>query len=228
MAAPPPQRLDLCLEGLKSFQEGAAYLKAGDPLCLQPLDGGRLACATRSGAVVGLVPADKRGLLSRGPWSGTVRSVKRHAAQEPVASAAAGDGAQVVAEDAGGAAPAAAAVPPVPPGEQQHEQQQLEQRQHEQQQQQGDAVSLPCPEPGEQQQQQQGPGQQQAQQGQQVVAQVLVRFTPEEQRWVQRGQEADMPAPEEEDAARLSTEQFQALGEAPACRHGCMCRLLAR
>ncbi len=54
--------------------------------------------------------------------------------------------------------------------------------------------------------------QQQAGAPQLAVVQVLVRFTPEEQRWERRPQEAP-PQPDEEDAARLSTEQLQALGE---------------
>jgi len=44
--------------------------------------------------------------------------------------------------------------------------------------------------------------------------QVLVRFTPEEQRWAQRQGADQLPQQiEEEDTARLSREQFEALGE---------------
>lgn len=212
--AGPPSKLDLCLEGLAAFQEGAAALKAGDPLCLQQLDGGRLACATRDGVAVGLVPADKRGLLSRGPWSGTVRSVKRQQA-----TAAAGDG------QATGSAPAAAggaAADEAPAGEHPPAPQE---------QQQGSAEAAAAASDQGQLDGQAGTGaaqppapaapaagqQQPAAAPQLAVVQLLVRFTPEEQRWEQRAQAAP-PLPEEEDAARLSTEQLQALADSEELR----------
>jgi len=231
-AGPPqsPQRLDLFLEGVAAFQEGAADLKAGDPLCLQPLDG-RLACAKQSGAVVGYVPADKRGLLSRGPWSGTVRSVKRQQAVVAAPAAAAG-GQDSAAED-----PAAAAA-----GQEQQQEPQAPapqqcgaaaaasdvQKQEPQEQHQGAVAN----DVSQSEHQDGASGAPQQQQQQTVVMQVLVRFTPEEQRWAQRGtQEGQGQQIEEEDTARLSTDQLQALGERVgagcccACRHGCACRL---
>ena len=212
------QRLDVYLEGLTEFQEGAASLKAGDPLSLQQQEGGRLVCATQGGAAVGLVPADKRGLLSRGPWAGTVRSVKRRTA----AAAAAGPGgvepagATPAAADTGPAAGAASvaavvAVAALP--------------------------AAPVPEPSpvaaahgnvDEAQQQQGglaqPAAAEPQQGAEAAAaaasvvQLLVRFVPEEQRWQQRQQQQQQPEGllpqqvEDESMARLTTEQFEQLG----------------
>ncbi|KAL4439753.1 hypothetical protein ABPG75_002754 [Micractinium tetrahymenae] len=207
----PPSKLDLYLEGLAAFQEGAAALKAGDPLCLQQLDGGRLACATREGAAVGLVPADKRGLLSRGPWSGTVRSVKRqHVA------AAADDG------QAPASAPAAAheaADGEQPPGQQPQQQQEgstaaaaasAADDARTDAQASDEMAPPPAPAAAAEQQQQAAPPQL-------AVVQVLVRFTPQEQRWEQRAQEG-APVLPEEDAARLSTEQLQALADSEELR----------
>ncbi|PSC69241.1 translation initiation factor IF-3 [Micractinium conductrix] len=198
-APAPLQRLDLQLEGLGAFQDGAAALKAGDPLCLQQLEGNRLACATRDGTPVGLVPADKRGLLSRGPWSGTVRSVKRQLVAAAAVAAA--------AEAAGGAGAAA--------------------QEDQEQQQQGDAAAAPPVEEEQHEEEQQGadqpadveepqapaPAQQQAGPAQHQVVQVLVRFTPEEQRWERRGQDAQPEEEEAADVARLSADQLQALAD---------------
>ena len=223
IAMAAPQKLDVHLEGLSEFQEGAASLKAGEPLSLQQQEGGRLVCATQGGAVVGLVPADKRGLLSRGPWAGTVRSVKRKAAgaaaagaggDEPAgATASAADTATAAGAASGALVLAAAALPadPVP------EPSSLE------------AVQGSL---GEQQQQQDGPGQPAAAELPQgteaaaaapasvvaAVVQLLVRFVPEEQRWQQARQQQQQPEGlppqqfEDESMARLTTEQFEQLG----------------
>lgn len=213
--AGPPSKLDLHLEGLAAFQEGAAALKAGDPLCLQQLDGARLACSTRDGVAVGLVPADKRGLLSRGPWSGTVRSVKR----QQVAPAAGGG-------QASGSVPATAgatAAGGAPAGEQTAAQQEQQQSaaaaaaapKQGQLGAQPSAGSTDPPAPAPLTAEAEGQQGQPAAAPQLSVVQVLVRFSPEEQRWEQRAPEA--PAlPEEEDAARLSADQLQMLGEGRA------------
>lgn len=190
-----PQKLDLYLEGLSAFQEGACALKAGDALGLQQQEG-RLACVTQSGTVVGLVPADKRGLLSRGPWSGTVRSVKRHAPATAATAAAAG---QDIVRAADGAETQAAAAPQTTA--QQHQAAEAEPLQ-----QQAAASSS-------------GEAEQPAQAPSLPVLQLLVRFTPEEQRWQQRQQLGEGQQQMEEDAAKLSTEQFEMLGT--CCCHPC-------
>ena len=198
----PPRKLDVYLEAVAAFQAGAATLQAGTALAVHE-DGGRLAAVTQDGTAVGLIPADKRAVLSRGPWSGTVRSVKRQAA--PAAVHAAASAGQQPSDEAH------ACQPQVEQQDQQPEQQQ------EQQQQPGNAAT------GEQQpvaaaqeaaqqppEQPQGPLQPAAV----VVVQVLVRFTPEEQRWAQRQDANQLPQQMgEEDTARLSTEQFETLGE---------------
>lgn len=178
-----PQKLDLYLQGLGAFQEGAATLKSGDPLCLQQLEGGRLACVTQGGTPVGLVPADKRGMLMRGPWSGTVRSMRWQA----VAPAAAAAG------EAGGTAEGTPAAVAVPPQEAPQD------------------GAAPPPSTQQQEQQQQEADQAGAQLAALVVQQVLVRFTPEEQRWQQRGAEPEPPAGDGA-TAHLSWEQFEQLG----------------
>ena len=187
----PPRKLDVYLEAVAAFQAGAATLQAGTALALHE-DSGRLTAVTQDGTGVGLIPADKRALLSRGPWSGTVRSVKRQ-----VAAAA---------------APAAACTAPQQTADGSSSSQVQQEQQGAQQQPGGAAAGVET----QQQQQQQAADQPQglAQPPAAVVVQVLVRFTPEEQRWAQR-QAADqlLQQAEEEDTARLSTEQFEALGE---------------
>ncbi|KAL4419388.1 hypothetical protein ABPG77_002915 [Micractinium sp. CCAP 211/92] len=215
----PPSKLDLCLEGLAAFQEGAAGLKAGDPLCLQQLDGGRLACATREGTAVGLVPADKRGLLSRGPWSGTVRSVKR---QQVAAAAEGGQAGSSVPPAAGAAAACEAAAGQHPPAQPEQHQQQGSAEGAAAAPEQGNSggeADTAMAEPPAAAAHAAGAAEQQQQAGapQLAVVQVLVRFTPEEQRWERRPQEAP-PQLEEEDAARLSTEQLQALADSEELR----------
>lgn len=211
------QKLDLYLEGLAAFQEGASSLKAGDPLCLQQQEGGRLACMTRSGTAVGLVPADKRALLSRGPWSGTVRSVKRSSSAAAVKAAT----------DAGLAAPSRAAPAAevlhavgAGPADGEGDQHQA-------------AAPASKPQLNTQQQQElkqpasQGHHSQAAEQGQPqaqlVIQQVLVRFTPEEQRWQPRRDEAPPEQPQEEDTARLSQEQYEMLGGGMVVAIVCVC-----
>ena len=194
----PPRKLDVYLEAVAAFQPGAATLQAGTALALHE-DSGRLTAVTQDGTGVGLIPADKRALLSRGPWSGTVRSVKRQAAA--AAAPAAASTAQQTADGA----------PSSQPQQEQHGAQQqaggaaagMEQQQQQEQQQAAEAAQQPAVE-----------AQGLAQPPAAVVVQVLVRFTPEEQRWAQR-QAADqlLQQAEEEDTARLSTEQFEALGE---------------
>lgn len=195
-APEPPRKLDVHLEAVAAFQAGAATLQAGTALALREEDG-RLTAVTQDGTAVGLVPADKRQLLSRGPWAGTVRSVKRQPASSQSTAAATAAASQQQAADAAQLS------------EQQPEQQQ---QQHPNQQQPAGGAA------GEQQQQAaavppaeqaQGPSQPPAA----VVVQVLVRFTPEEQRWAQRQAAGQLAQPVEEDTARLSTEQFEALGE---------------
>ncbi|PRW33328.1 HIT-type Zinc finger family isoform 1 [Chlorella sorokiniana] len=194
-APEPPRKLDVFLEAVTAFQAGAATLQAGTALALRE-DGGRLEAVTQDGTAVGLIPADKRAVLSRGPWAGTVRSVKRQAATAAV--------------------PAAASTTPQQPadGLQPSQEQQEQQEEKQQQQPPGDgaaeeqqaaAAATAAQQPAEERQ---GPSQPPAA----VVVQVLVRFTPEEQRWAQR-QPADHLAQqmEEEDTARLSREQFEAL-----------------
>lgn len=185
----PPQKLNVQLEGLGAYQEGAAALQAGTPLAVRE-EGARLVCVTQSGAPVGLIPADKRGVLSRGPWSGTVRSVKRQAAPPPAAG-------------------------------QQPQPQPAEPRQPQQEgQQEGQPAAEPAqgaaePAPAEAQQQEQ-------QQRAAAVVQVLVRFTPEEQRWQARQPEGGGgPQGEELDTALLSTEQYEALGEGLGVEGAC-------
>ncbi|EFN51165.1 hypothetical protein CHLNCDRAFT_141293 [Chlorella variabilis] len=184
-----PQKLDLYLQGLGAFQEGAATLKSGDPLCLQQLEGGRLACVTQGGTPVGLVPADKRGMLMRGPWSGTVRSMRWQA----VAPAAAAAG------EAGGTAEGTPAAVAVPPQEAPQD------------------GAAPPPSTQQQEQQQQEADQAGAQLAALVVQQVLVRFTPEEQRWQQRGAEPEPPAGDGA-TAHLSWEQFEQLAASEEVR----------
>lgn len=189
-APEPPRKLDVHLEAVAAFQAGAAMLQAGTALALREEDG-RVTAVTQDGTAVGLIPADKWQLLSRGPWAGTVRSVKRQPASSQATDAATAASSQQQAA-------AAAQLP-----EQQPEQQQ-------QQQPASDAA-------GEEQQAAAVPPAEQAQRPSQppaaVVVQVLVRFTPEEQRWAQRQAAGQLAQPVEEDTARLSTEQFEALGE---------------
>lgn len=193
------EKLDLYLEGLAAFQDGASSLKAGDPLCLQQ-QGGRLACMTRSGTAVGLVPADKRAVLSRGPWSGTVRSVKRSASAAVATGVADAMGSSGSATDGslgtgeGGGSREAA--------------------------QQGSTAPASGPQPGAAQQEAthraalHGRAAQAAglQEAQLTVQQVLVRFTAQDQRWEQRRGELPLEQPQEEDTALLSQEQYRMLG----------------
>ena len=189
---PPPRRLDVYLEGLAAYQEGAATLQVGTALALKE-DGARLTCVTQDGAVVGLVPADKRNMLIRGPWSGTVRTVKRQAAKQPQQQLQQQQQSDAAAVE-GGEAPATGpgAEQAQPASEQQQERQELATGSDAAQQ---GAAGLPS--------------------NPQQVVQVLVRFVPEEQRWEQRPAAAPAAQMEDEDAAaaRLSTEQFEALGE---------------
>jgi hypothetical protein len=56
-----------------------------------------------------------------------------------------------------------------------------------------------------------------------VIQQVLVRFTPEEQRWQPRRDEAPPEQPQEEDTARLSQEQYEMLGGGMVVAIVCVC-----
>ena len=221
MEGPPPgprarQKLDVQLEGLAAYQAGAAQLKAGEPLAVRA-SGGRLECVTQAGTPVGLIPADKRNVLSRGPWAGTVRSVKRRPGAAAASAAPPSDSAEAAAA-AAAAAGTEAAASQQPAADSTPEQQQ------------GTAASAEpalselqqCAAVGDQQQAepsgaaQQQPAAQQAAEQQAAVVQVLVRFVPEEQLWERQGEgggAAAAGADEDWDAARLSREQFEALGE---------------
>lgn len=227
-----PQKVDVYLEGLSGFQDGAAALKVGDSLCLQQQEGGQLVCATQGGAVVGSLPAAKRGLLSRGPWSGTVRSVKRKAAElaaDPGGSEPAG--LTTIAAETGAASAAApvlavtvppAAAMPAPSSsaaaaaEGDHAQQQEvapAQPPAADMECEGPAAGLPV---GEQAAAAAAEG---VVSTAPTVVQLLVRFIAGEQRWQQQAQSQQQPAEglppqqlDDESTARLTTEQFEQLG----------------
>lgn len=229
MEGPPPgprapQKMDVQLEGLALYQEGAVGLKAGEPLAVRAADGSRLECVTQTGVAVGLIPADKRGVLSRGPWAGTVRSVKRRSCSAR-AAAAPSDAAPMDVSGGAAAAPpaargseAAASQQPAAVGAQEEgaaastDPASAEPQQAQQEQQGGAAAAEPA-DASQQQAEPAGAGQETAAA---AVVQVLVRFVPEEQRWERRGEGSGGAAAggdEDWGTTRLSREQFEALGE---------------